>query len=169
MGIFDLWDDFDFDSASKAFVNEMIKAGAELGIVEGLTQTETKRQLRMRGFKFGNAKFSSLWRGIQEEASGFAHFANVNINDVAFDDLLPQRTYFKSRYRYVGSFIEIDNITNTERRITLAIDTNRQLTRGEVRDILSDKALMWYGATEGEINSLTVDGALINRNYDLEL
>jgi len=166
MGVFDLWDDFNFEDSSSEYIQEMIFKGAEMGLASNLTQTRTKDELRSRGFSFGNEKFSSLWAGIRDEQAGFNHFSTINMDEHPIDSVLPQRTYFKAKYRYVGSFTAVDEFGEFPNRITLAIDSNKSLTPREALSILEDIATRSYGMTDSEIDSFNLEGALHNPDYN---
>lgn len=164
MADFSLWDSFPFTSSSPEFIEEMIFRGAEFGIGAEITQTQTKIELRQRGFSFGNERFSALWNGIRDEEQGFKHFATINQDALAFDSVLPQRDYFNTRYRYVGQFQSIDRFGTIGSANTLAIDSDIRLTPAQALPLLADLALTRYGASMRELDSIEIIGAILNPN-----
>lgn len=165
---FEYWDDFNFDEASQDMIDHMIYQGATMGQAMGISQAATKVELRDRGFSFGNAKFSSLWRSINDDRIGFQHFTNINQDSLAIDALLPQADYFDSRYRYVARFDARFDPSHPPLWVTGAFDASQRLTPKEAMEQFASIFINFYGASGEEIDSIQLQGVLFNENFDLE-
>lgn len=145
MPLFDLLNEVDTGNLASEARWDIIRAGVEIAVSEGLSMAETARQLRAGGLAFADSRYRDMYREISGYRARFEYTTQISGNAMPNPDLMARGAFpIEGEYGYVGRFTYFDETTGKLSTHTFRIDSDSLLSGNdaltELESYLSNKS-----------------------------
>lgn len=141
----------------------VIRAGIEIAVTEGISQTALADILRENGISFPNDPFRALYRELSDYRPAFEYSSRLAGDLNPNPDLMPFGKFeIEGNYGYVGQVSIVDPTSGLLTERTFRIDSDIILTRNEAYSALYEFAQDRQEHGSGEIIDFAYIGSFKN-------
>ena len=140
-----------------------IRAGIEIAVTDGLSMSETARQLRAGGLSFTDAPFRDMFRELSGYRASFTYQTRIGGDLHPNPELMAFGKYpIEGAYGYVGQFWTLNPETGLLEPTTFRVDSDELWTRNEALSHLEEFARKYEGFLENIIGQVEFLGSFKN-------
>lgn len=159
-----MFPDFDPNEMDDKQKWSLIGDAIEIAITEGMSRTQTARELRQVGFSFGDAAFRQLFDEKSDWRQGFEYSSSLRFDQRPNPSRMATSQYEITRaYGYVGRVSYLDDETGQVKFHTARIDSDELLTREEAEQLLADGLTDQSPPAGTTVSQVSYMGAMRNR------
>lgn len=161
--MWDFFSEIDTNNLASDAKWAVIRAGVEIAITEGISQTALASILRDNGISFSNDPFRALYRELSDYRPAFEYSAKLGGDLSPNPDLMPFGKFeIEGNYGYVGQVNIVDPTTGLLTERTFRLDSDIILTRNEAYSALYEFAQDRQEHGSGEIIDFAYIGSFKN-------